>query len=71
LQPPSTPTVERASSSGTFPAGRDVYVIATFTNASGETLPSVAGTLIDTVLDDAVQVPIPFHAMPDHRSESL
>jgi len=44
---------------GSFPAGRDVYVMATFTNAAGETLPSVAGTLIDTVLDDAVQVPIP------------
>jgi len=59
VQPPPTPTVERASNSGSFPAGRDVYVIATFTNASGETLPSVAATLIDTVLDDAVQVPIP------------
>jgi len=59
LQPPPTPTIERASGSGSFPAGRDVYVIATFTNASGETLPSVAGTLIDTIVDDAVQVPIP------------
>ncbi len=59
LQPPPTPTVQRASGSGTFPAGRDVYVIATFTNASGETLPSLAGLLIDTVLDDAIQVPIP------------
>jgi hypothetical protein len=34
-------------------------VIATFTNAAGETLPSLAGTLINTVLDDAIQVPIP------------
>ena len=59
LQPPSTPAVERAPGSGSFPAGRDVYVIATFTNASGQTLPSVAGTLINTLLDDAVQVPIP------------
>jgi hypothetical protein len=59
LQPPGTPTVERASGSGTFPAGRDVYIIATFTNTAGETLPSVAGVLTDTVLDDAVQVPIP------------
>jgi hypothetical protein len=59
LQPPPTPTVERASGSGAFPAGRDVYVIATFTNAAGETLPSLAGTLIDTLLDDAIQVPIP------------
>jgi hypothetical protein len=59
LESPPTPTLERASGSGAFPAGRDVYVIATFTNASGETLPSLAGTLIDTVLDDAIQVPIP------------
>jgi hypothetical protein len=59
LPPPPTPTVERASNSGSFPAGRDVYVVATYTNASGETLASVAGVLIDTVLDDAVQVPIP------------
>jgi hypothetical protein len=59
LQPPPTPTIERASGSGSWAAGRDVYVIATFTNASGETLPSVAGVLIDTILDDAAQVPIP------------
>jgi hypothetical protein len=59
LQPPPIPTVERASNSGSFPAGRDVYILATFTNTAGETLPSVAGMLIDTVLDDAVQVPIP------------
>ena len=59
VQPPPTPTVERASGSGGFPAGRDVYVIATFTNAAGETLPSLAGSLINTVLDDAIQVPIP------------
>ncbi len=56
--PPATPIVERASNSGSFPAGRDVYVIATFTSAAGETLPSLAGVLIDTVLNDAVQVPI-------------
>jgi len=59
LQPPPTPTVERASGSGTWAAGRDVYIVATFTNAAGETLPSIAGTLIDTVVDDAIQVPIP------------
>ena len=59
LQPPPTPAVERVSGSGSFPAGRDVYVIATATNATGETLPSLAGVLVNTVLDDAVQVPIP------------
>ena len=59
LAPPPTPTVERASEAGIFAPGRDVYVIATFVNSIGETLPSVAGVMIDTVLDDAVQVPIP------------
>jgi hypothetical protein len=59
FQPPPFPTVERASGTGAFPASRDVYVLATFTNANGETLPSVAGRLIDTLLNDAVQVPIP------------
>ena len=59
LQSPSAPTVERASGAGTFPAGRDIYIVATFTNSIGETLPSVAGILTDTVLNDAVQVPIP------------
>ena len=59
LTAPATPTVERASGSGTFAAGRDVYILATFTNATGETLPSLAGMLSDTLLDDAIQVPIP------------
>ncbi|MDE2102635.1 MAG: hypothetical protein KGL39_35645 [Patescibacteria group bacterium] len=59
LQPPLQPTVIRASAAGTFPAGRDVYIIATATNAVGETLPSTAGVIVNTVLDDAVQVPIP------------
>lgn len=59
LQPPPTPTVERDSGAGSFAAGRDVYVIATATNSAGETLPSSAGVLVNTILDDAVQVPIP------------
>jgi hypothetical protein len=59
LQPPPAPTVERASGLGSWAAGRDVYIVATFTNAAGETLPSIAGTLIDTVVDDAIQIPIP------------
>jgi hypothetical protein len=59
LQPPPAPVPERASASGSFPAGRDVYIIATFTNGTGETLPSISGSLIDTVLDDAILVPIP------------
>jgi hypothetical protein len=58
LQPPATPAVERASNSGSFPAGRDVYILATFTNTAGETLPSIAAMLLDTVVNDAIQVPI-------------
>jgi hypothetical protein len=59
LVAPGTPTVERDSSNGSFPAGRDVYILATYSNAQGETLPSVAGSLIDTLENDAVQIPIP------------
>ena len=59
LKPPPTPAVLRASGGGSFAAGRDVYIMATAANANGETLPSVAGVLIDTVLEDAVEVPIP------------
>ncbi len=56
--PPDMPALERASGLGSFAAGRDVYVIATFTNAAGETLPGLAGVLIDTLAGDAVEVPI-------------
>ena len=59
LEPPPTPTVIRASGQGNFPASRDVYIVATATNASGETLPSIAAVLTKTVAGDAVQVPIP------------
>ncbi len=59
VQPPDTPTLERASGLGSFAAGRDVYVIATFTNTAGESLPGIAGVLTNTLLDDAVQAPIP------------
>ena len=59
LEPPPTPMVIRAPGVGSFAAGRDVYIIATATDINGETLPSVAGVLIDTLLNDAVQAPIP------------
>jgi hypothetical protein len=59
LEPPPTPTVIRASGAGSFAGGRDVYIMATASNANGETLPSAAGVLIDTVAADAVEVPIP------------
>lgn len=59
LEPPPTPTVERAPGEGLFPAGRDVYVISTATNMNGETLPSVAGVLLNTLASDGVTVSLP------------
>jgi hypothetical protein len=59
VAPPPTPVVTRRSGQGNFPAGRDIYVVATATNASGETLPSMAAVLMNTVEGDAVQIPIP------------
>lgn len=56
LPAPATPALVRASGEGSFPAGRDVYVVATYINDAGETLPSAAGVLNNTVNGDAVQV---------------
>jgi hypothetical protein len=56
---PNTPAVIRDSGAGTFPAGRDVYIILTGLNGAGETIPSLAGSLVNTVVNDAVQVDIP------------
>jgi len=59
LPAPAMPALVRASGEGSFAAGRDVYVVATYTNGAGETLPSTAGVLNNTLDGDAVQVPIP------------
>ena len=42
LQPPANANRRARLKLGRPPAGRDVYVIATFTNAAGETLPGSA-----------------------------
>ena len=52
------PVLTRDSSGGAFPVGRDVYVLQTYTNAAGETLPGPANSIVDTQLDDAVQVAV-------------
>lgn len=56
--PITEPVVSRVLAGGTFPAGRDVYVRQTYTNAEGETEPGPANSIIDTELNDAVQVSI-------------
>ena len=56
--PTTEPVITRSSGAGTFPAGRDVYVLQTYTNKYGETLPGPANSIINTQLDDAVVVDI-------------
>jgi len=38
---------------GAFPAGRDIYVVQTYSSAGGETTPGPANSIINTQLDDA------------------
>lgn len=48
------PAIQRSSGAGTFAAGRDVYILQTYTNAMGETLPGPASSIIDTQLNDGI-----------------
>lgn len=50
------PNVSRVTNGGTFPAGRDVYVLQTYRSATGETLPGPASSILLTQLNDAVQI---------------
>jgi len=58
--PDVEPVITRSAGGGTFAAGRDVYVLQTYTNALGETLPGPANSIVDTLLDDAVVVNVAF-----------
>lgn len=57
-----TPTalvdIERDPLAGTFPAGRDVYVLQTYTNSAGETPGGPPNLIGNTVADDGVQVTV-------------
>ena len=53
-----SPTVSRDPTAGTFPAGRDVWVRMTYTNATGETEVGPSNSIINTQLNDAVQVAV-------------
>lgn len=52
------PVITRSSGAGGFAAGRDVYVLQTYLNTSGETPPGPANVIVDTQLDDAVVVDV-------------
>lgn len=50
--------ITRESSSGSFAAGRDVYVLQTYQNTLGETPAGPTNNIIDTLASDAVGVTI-------------
>lgn len=54
--PTTQPVIDRDPAAGTFPAGRDVYVLKTYANASGETPAGPANSVVNTNANDAVQV---------------
>lgn len=54
--PVTQPDVDRSPGTGSFPAGRDVYILFTYTNASGETSPGPSNSIINTTLNDGVLV---------------
>ena len=54
--PDVEPVITRSAGAGTFPAGRDVYILQTYTNLSGETPPGPANSIVDTLLNDAIVV---------------
>ena len=58
--PDVEPIIARAAGGGTFPAGRDVYILQTYLNSAGETLPGPANSIVDTLLDDAIVVTTQF-----------
>ena len=59
-----TPIVEpittRSAGAGAFPPGRDIYILQTYTNSLGETLPGPANSIIDTQANDAALVDVAF-----------
>lgn len=54
--PTTAPQVDRNPSAGSFPAGRDVYVLFTYTNDQGETPAGPPDSVVNTSLNDGVQV---------------
>lgn len=56
--PDVEPVIVRVPTGGTFPAGRDVYLLQTYSNTAGETPAGPASSIVNTELDDGVQVTI-------------
>lgn len=56
---PVAPVIARVAAVGTFPVNRDVYIKITVKNSIGESIGSTALSIINTVLNDRVQVTLP------------
>ena len=56
--PDVQPIIQRDPGGGTFAAGRDVYVLQTYTNAAGETKAGPASSIVNTVANDGVMVSV-------------
>jgi hypothetical protein len=56
--PDVEPAIDRVSSGGSFPLGRDVYVLQTYLNAAGETPAGPPSSIINTELDDGIQATV-------------
>ena len=56
--PTTQPIIDRDPGAGGFAAGLDVYVLKTYTNALGETPAGPANSVVNTALNDAIQVTV-------------
>jgi hypothetical protein len=63
--PDVQPVIQRVPAGGMFAAGRDVYVLITYTNSNGETMAGPANSIVNTELDDAIQVTV---AVPEDEN---
>jgi hypothetical protein len=59
----AAPVVTRNAAAGTFAAGRDVYIVITFINGNGETVPGPAFIFTNTTLNDQFVVTSPTLAL--------
>ena len=63
--PTTQPIIDRNPNAGTFPAGRDVWVLQTYTNDLGETPAGPANGIVNTTANDGVQVDVSVPLAPD------
>lgn len=65
--PTTQPIIDRNPGAGGFAAGLDVYVLKTYTNSLGETPAGPANSIVNTALNDAVQVTVDVPLGPNNE----